>query len=408
MSSPAIAVQGLSKSYRIYGSWYDRFLEQLPWSQGPRHRPVHALQDVSFEVPQGSCVGLIGGNGAGKSTLLKILTGTTFPTKGRYEIRGRVASLLELGAGFHQDFTGRENVYMNAAMLGLSRRETQRKYEQILEFSELREFIDAPLRTYSSGMVCRLGFSVAVTIDPDVLIVDEILAVGDMHFQRKCVDRIWEFKRGGKTMFFCSHSLYDVRQICDNAIWLKGGRVQQFGDSVTVTNEYATYENQLIVQQDAAAAAGTPAFAAGDAHPRIVSAELLDPGTGEVRNVFTPGETVAVRVHVKNGREPVPLVLAVGFTRSEGLLMFVGHTGLDGVPLHFEEGIVTMLVPDLQLLSGEFTVPVWLLDQNGVHRFHERPASQNLIVQNRSKEIGYVRHRREWRVETLVPEGKGS
>ncbi|MHC4515876.1 MAG: ABC transporter ATP-binding protein, partial [Planctomycetota bacterium] len=220
---PAIRVRNLTKTYKIYGTPYGRLLEQMPWSKRRLHRPVHALEGVTFDVAEGQCVGLVGSNGAGKSTLLKILTGTSFPSAGEYTIRGRIASLLELGAGFHMEFTGRENIYINAAMMGIPRREAKRRVEQIVAFSELGEFIDAPLRTYSSGMVCRLGFSVAVATDPDVLILDEILSVGDMHFQRKCVDKIFDYKSRGKTLFFCSHSLYDVRQICSDAIWLKQG-----------------------------------------------------------------------------------------------------------------------------------------------------------------------------------------
>ena len=410
-AEPAIEVRDLYKTYRIYGSPYDRLLEQLPWSKGPRHRPVHALQDISFQVPPGSCVGLIGGNGAGKSTLLKILTGTTFPTAGSYTIRGRVASLLELGAGFHAEFTGRENIYMNAAMMGLSRRETRAKYDEILEFSELHAFIDAPIRTYSSGMVCRLGFSVAVATDPDVLIIDEILAVGDMHFQRKCVDKIWDYKRRGKTLFFCSHSLYDVRQICDTAIWLKGGRVQLLSDAVTVTNDYATYENQLAASADEQQKAVVAQVGGDDAQgeigvddPRILSAQLVDPRSGELRNVFSPHEALAVRVRIRNSNVPVPLTVAVGFTRQEGMLVSAFTTQLDGLPIDFVEGTVTLLLPSVKLLAGEMVVPVWLLDGNGVHRFHQRPAEQNLVIQNRTKDLGIFLQEHEWRIEPAAIE----
>ena len=233
-----IEARGLSKTYRIYGNPYGRLLEKLPWNKGKRfYTPVDALQDVSFEVARGECVGLIGSNGAGKSTLLKVLTGTTFPTAGRYTVRGRVTSLLELGAGFQTTFTGRTNIFMNAAMMGFSRKEAKKKVDEIIEFSELGEFIDAPIRTYSSGMNARLGFSVAISADPDMLILDEILAVGDMNFRKKCVDKILDYKKRGKSLFFCSHSLYDVRQICDRAIWLRKGRVQMISDSVAVTNE---------------------------------------------------------------------------------------------------------------------------------------------------------------------------
>jgi len=398
MFEPAIEVRNLSKSYQLYGSPFARLLERMPWNKHPRHVAVHALRDVTFDVPTGTCVGLIGGNGAGKSTLLKILTGTTFPTVGGYRIRGRVASLLELGAGFHQEFSGRENIYMNAAMMGFSRREMRAKFQEILDFSELHDFIDAPIRTYSSGMICRLGFSVAVATDPDVLIIDEILAVGDMHFQKKCVDRIWDYKNRGKTMFFCSHSLYDVRQICDRAIWLKNGSIARIGDAVSVTNDYATYENQLGAKQDFALEEKPPQ---SDDQPRILGVDLLDARTGEPRNVFCPGDSVAVRVHIRNGVRPEPLSVAIGATRKEGMLLFAYSTQLDGITIDFAEGYVVLELPDLRLLAGELVVPVWLLDARGVHRFHEMPASKNLVVENRTKDLGIMLHEHRWRLEDV-------
>ncbi|MCA8972764.1 MAG: ABC transporter ATP-binding protein, partial [Planctomycetes bacterium] len=299
MDNPAIEVWNLSKTYRLYGNPWHRVLESLPGAKRQRHKAVHALKDVNFHVPSGTCVGLVGGNGAGKSTLLKILTGTTFPTGGGFRIRGRIASLLELGAGFNRDFTGKENIFMNAALMGFSRREAMKKYDEILDFSELGEFIHAPIRTYSSGMVCRLGFSVAVATDPDVLIIDEILAVGDMHFRRKCVDRIMSYRERGKTMFFCSHSLYDVRQICDRAVWMKNGEVKMFDDSVIVTNEYATYENTLTAEAEKKTPwddEDAPKPMHSDDHARVVKAELVDPVTRKPRNVFSPRDDIAVRV----------------------------------------------------------------------------------------------------------------
>jgi energy-coupling factor transporter ATP-binding protein EcfA2 len=285
-------------------------------------------------------------------------------------------------------------------MMGFSRREMRAKFQEILDFSELHDFIDAPIRTYSSGMVCRLGFSVAVATDPDVLIIDEILAVGDMHFQRKCVERIWDYKNRGKTMFFCSHSLYDVRQICDNAIWLKDGSVARMGDAVTVTNDYATYENQLDAKQDFKMEEKPPER---DDQPRILAVELLDAKTGQPRNVFEPGDAVAVRVHVKNAPVPEPLTLAVGATRKEGLLMFAHSTQFDGITLDFQEGVVVLELPDLRLLAGELVVPVWLLDARGVHRFHEMPANKNLVIENhRTKDLGVVLHEHVWHVEQAV------
>ncbi len=405
-----IRVKNLDKSYRVYRKPMDRLRERLPWNREKTlHKEVHALQDINVDVMPGQCIGLVGGNGAGKSTLLKILTGTTFPTRGSYEITGRVAALLELGAGFSQNFSGRANIFLNAALLGRSQEEMKAKYQEILDFSELHNFIDQQIRTYSSGMVARLGFSVAIATDPDILIVDEIFAVGDMHFRKKCVDKIMAFRERGKTMFFCSHSLYDVRQLCDKVIWMRNGRIEMFDDAVTVTNEYSTYENQIMAEQEEARRALAIAEASavdrerGKDYARVVSAELVDVDTGEPRSKFAPGDPVGVRVHIRSGRHYEPMALAIGFTRTDGTLCFAPTTEMDGVPLEFHEGVVTMILPKVALLSGEFVVPIWLLDARGVHRFHETTCTENLIVQNRTKELGLFYAPREWKVEILEP-----
>jgi ABC-type polysaccharide/polyol phosphate transport system ATPase subunit len=399
---PVIEARNLCKTYRIYGNPYHRLIERLPWNKRPLHKAVHALEDVTFDVKRGECMGLIGTNGAGKSTLLKVLSGTTFPTSGSYEVHGRVTSLLELGAGFHMSFTGRENIFMNAAMMGFSRKEAQKKFQEIVDFSELGDFINAPVRTYSSGMAARLGFSVAVATEPDLLIIDEILAVGDMNFRRKCVDKIWAYKKQGKSMFFCSHSLYDVRQICERTIWMRHGRMEMLADSVTVTNEYATYENKLAEGGDPLPFQDTPKADPGGAdHPHIVEAVLLDAVTGKPRNAFAPGDHVAVRVHVKNGRQRERLSLAIGAMRKDGTLCFAHATHFNDITFDFEEGHVTLVLDKLCLLSGEFTVPIWLFDEMGTHRFQERPAKENLIVQNRTKDLGLFLQDHRWIVEPL-------
>lgn len=395
---PVIEARNLSKTYRLYANPYGRLLEKLPWNKSKRYyREVPALQDVSFDVAPGECVGLIGSNGAGKSTLLKVLTGTTFPTAGRYTVRGRVTSLLELGAGFQQSFTGRTNIYMNAAMMGFSRKEAKKKVDEIIEFSELGDFIDAPIRTYSSGMNARLGFSVAVSADPDMLILDEILAVGDMNFRRKCVDKILDYKKRGKSLFFCSHSLYDVRQICDRAVWLRKGRVQMVSDSITVTNEYATHENKIAEGSDEMPFQDLQ-DAEGSSHPRIMGAQLLDAKTREPRTTFSPGDDAILRVHVRNmPREK--LTMAVGAMRTDGTLCFAHTTQFSDLVFDFEEGYVNLHLDKLCLLSGEFTLPIWLFDEQGVHRFHERPANDTLIVQNRTKDLGLFLQAHRWEIE---------
>lgn len=401
---PVIEAKHLCKSYRLYANPYHRLREKLPWNRGKQfYHDVHALKDVSFHVAHGECVGLVGSNGAGKSTLLKVLSGTTFPTSGSYTVNGRVTSLLELGAGFQPTFSGRENIFMNAALMGFSRKEAQRKYHEIVEFAELEDFIDAPVRTYSSGMQARLGFSVAVATDPDLLIIDEILSVGDMNFRKKCVDKIWKYKNDGKSMFFCSHSLYDVRQICERAIWMDHGKAQLIADSVTVTNEYASYETKAASNAgDPPPFADAPKVEADPAdQPHIVEGVILDAKTMQPRHVFAPGEDVAIRVHLRNGRKHQRLHLAIGARRNDGTECFTHATQFDDQPIDFAEGHVTLFLDTVRLLSGKFTVVLYLFDQDGIHRYEERPATEQLIVQNRTKDLGLFLQDHRWRIEPL-------
>jgi lipopolysaccharide transport system ATP-binding protein len=214
-------------------------LEERFRRRSSKHETFYALKDVSFQVGHGESMAIVGGNGAGKSTLLSLVTGLCLPTEGRIQVRGRVAALLELGSGFHYDLTGAENVVLNASLLGLSRKETEACFDKIVEFSGVGDFIHEPLRTYSSGMTMRLAFSVAVHVDPDILIIDEVLGVGDQAFQSKCFERIAQFKRAGKTLLFVSHSAQLVRQFCDRTLWLDNGQAVLVGSPDEVLNAYA-------------------------------------------------------------------------------------------------------------------------------------------------------------------------
>lgn len=200
--------------------------------------PFYALKDVNFSIADGECVGVIGANGAGKSTMLSLVTGLVPPTKGAVNVKGRIAALLDLGAGFHQDLTGRENVILNASLLGFKRSQAYDLYDSIVAFSEMAEFMEEPLRTYSNGMRLRLGFSVAVNVDPDILIIDEVLAVGDQQFQNKCTEKIFEIKERGKTILCVSHSGPTVQQLCDRALWLDHGQLVMDGDANEVVQAY--------------------------------------------------------------------------------------------------------------------------------------------------------------------------
>ncbi len=244
----AIEVQGLSKKYRLgeyhaaYGSLRETLVHATKRLTGQEHnRPrseVWALRDVSFEVPEGQVLGVIGRNGAGKSTLLKILTRIATPTSGRAEIRGRVGSLLEVGTGFNQELTGRENIYLNGAILGMKRREIESRFDDIVEFSGVETFIDTPVKRYSSGMYVRLAFAVAAHLEPEILFVDEVLSVGDAEFQRRCLGRMEELANTGRTVVFVSHALPSVAQLCDRAIWIDGGKLVGDGDAPDMIAKY--------------------------------------------------------------------------------------------------------------------------------------------------------------------------
>jgi lipopolysaccharide transport system ATP-binding protein len=239
----AIATEGLSKRYRIgeldapYGTLRDSITGALR-RRGKHREEIWALEDVAFDVREGEVVGVIGRNGAGKSTLLKLLTRITSPTTGRVEIRGRVGSLLEVGTGFHPELTGRENVFLNGAVLGMKRREIQRKFDDIVEFSGVERFLDTPVKRYSSGMYVRLAFSVAAHLEPEILLVDEVLAVGDAEFQRRCLGRMEDFGESGRTVLFVSHNMQTIAQLCDRALLFDGGRLVRDGESSEVVSHY--------------------------------------------------------------------------------------------------------------------------------------------------------------------------
>ena len=234
----AIKVSHVSKHFNVYYDKANTLKERLIFFNRNKKEVRNVLKDISLEIKKGETVALIGVNGSGKSTLLKLLTKIIYPNSGNIKVNGKLTSLLELGAGFHPDFSGRENIYFNASIFGLTKAEIDKRLDQIIEFSELREFIDNPIRTYSSGMYMRLAFAVAINVDADILLIDEVLAVGDQHFQEKCLKKMKELKEQGKTMVFVSHSMDSVRFLCDRSIWLNQGVIRADGETDEVIKEY--------------------------------------------------------------------------------------------------------------------------------------------------------------------------
>jgi len=392
-AAPVLEARGLGKRYRLFRSPFARVREVLTLGALRGHDERWALRDVDLTVPRGAAVGVCGANGAGKSTLLKILSGTTAPSEGRHRARGRVASLLELGTGFHLDFTGRENVLLHGMLAGHSRREVERAAGAIFEFAELGEALDAPVRTYSTGMGMRLGFAAALGFDPDVLILDEVFAVGDLYFQKKCVDRLLRFQESGRTILFCSHSLYDLRQLCERALWLDRGRVRLEGDSTLVTGRYAAWqEEELERERLGEAEALRPDW------PRIEGVELVDAKGTPVERVHT-GDDLELLVRWRNPDPAAhPIQLGVTFVRQDRTLCAAAGTHLDGLTVEGSEGTAVLHLPRFSLLSGTFEVRVYLFDGDGVFRYQEVALDRELAVDAGTVEVGLVRLEHRWEV----------
>ena len=349
----ALRVFQVSKCYRLYDRPVDRLLEFLV--RKPRYRPFWALKDISFEVMAGETVGIIGDNGAGKSTLLKILAGTLSPTTGEVERKGRVAALLELGAGFHPEFTGRQNIYLNAALLGLEEKEIKAREEEIIAFAELEDFIDQPVKTYSSGMYVRLAFAIAVQVDPDILIVDEALSVGDQRFQKKSIDRILAFRDQGKTILFCSHSMYHVTHLCQRAFWLEQGRIKLAGEAKQVVQAYEDWSRERLKNKSPAAKASKESLS----QPY----QLRIHGARERRiKLFEPLEVEFSYLGPPEARE---FSLGFAWIRNDEVTVFATSSHYQGLLFPGPSGEARLIFPSLPLLSGSYRLVVILADETG-------------------------------------------
>ncbi len=356
MSSPyAIEVRGLTKSFRrrvIRGGVTTLKTQVVGLITGKRRERfewwiAEVLKGVDLLVPAGATVGIIGRNGSGKSTLLKILTGIYSPTTGTTLVRGRLSALLELGAGFHPEFSGRENVLINGVILGLSRSQIRERLDEIVDFAELRDVIDEPVRTYSSGMYMRLAFSVATLVDPEVLIIDEILSVGDEHFMRKSKAKMEEFKARGKTILLVTHDLSTVERWCDSAAWLEGGRIAAQGDPREVVARY----RQFVAEEEAKAAPPAPQLLTPDA-PRVTALRLLD-GAGQSRAVFGPEDPLVVEVELESRPGLEGSLLRAEIVRQDGLLVHGSTTALEAAPVR---GLARLRVERLSLGDGEYSL----------------------------------------------------
>ncbi|HEY4120446.1 MAG TPA: polysaccharide ABC transporter ATP-binding protein [Byssovorax sp.] len=357
----AIRVEGLSKRYQIggrerYVALRDRVMSIFSRRRDDPSGVFWALRDVSFDVPEGEVLGLIGRNGAGKSTLLKVLARITWPTSGRAQVYGRVGSLLEVGAGFHPELTGRENVMLNGAILGMGRAEILRKFDQIVEFSEVDKFLDTPLKRYSSGMRVRLAFAVAAHLEPEILFVDEVLAVGDLRFQRKCLGRMGEVARGGRTILFVSHQLNQVRRLCTRVAWLDGGGVKMIGATNEVVSAYEASMTELPHASEGK-------VLAPHAKAAFTGWELVGQAEGQPHVLHTMGD-VGVRFHLRVAKQLRVRRHGIALYDLENRLLW--GAAVDGFVLEAGAHEFTYSMPSLPLRPGNYMWKVSLLDDTGL------------------------------------------
>ncbi|HEX5474901.1 MAG TPA: ABC transporter ATP-binding protein [Vicinamibacterales bacterium] len=436
---PAIDVSHASKLYRRF-SHRRQFAtlksallsRSLVRDLEPEER-FTALDDVTVVVPPGRTLGVIGRNGSGKSTLLKLVAGITKPTSGSVKVKGRISALIELGAGFHPEISGRENVFINGIMLGLTKREIARRFDEIVDFAELREFIDAPVKTYSSGMYMRLGFAVAINVDPDVLLVDEVLAVGDEGFTHKCLDKFAEFRRRGKTILLVTHSLGLVEQFCDDALWLDAGRVQGHGEPKRIVGAYRmavadSEETQIaagdararesaakaVVSPDEPASAVLPdnpvetgsapsdMFRAAEGRWGSREIEITDVAlvgeAGAPAHVFQSGDPVDIRIRLHAALPADDFVFGIGIFNAEGVCVYGTNTTLDELmPARIAgDAEAVFSIPSLDLVEGTYKLDVAIHKVDGYPYDYHR-LLYTFRVKSTTKDVGIYRPAHAWR-----------
>ena len=437
-----IEVKDVTKSFKIYTDKGKMLKERILFRNRNRFEMRNVLKGISFEVKRGESIGLIGSNGCGKSTTLKLLSKIIYPNSGSIQIAGRVSSLIELGAGFHPDMSGRENIFINAAIFGLSRKETEKRLNSIIEFSELEEFIDNPVRTYSSGMYMRLAFSVAISVDADILLIDEILAVGDTNFQAKCFNKLREIKASGVTIIMVSHDSNMIERFCDRAIWLNEGKIVEQGKTTQVVDAYMSHMGEVRLeelqkeerrQQEAAESeketdedvttaeeetlqetnqtekADTDVkdetesidFSAnrfGLKYIQITKAAIINE-KGNETTVLKNGEDITIHIFYKINKKLEEYIFGIGFYDLEGKCLMGNNTSIDRVPVKLttDEGCVKCHVKKLPLLEGRYGLNVAVVDGAGTPMDFYRQYCEFTVLSS-DKSTGIFSVEREWEI----------
>ena len=432
----AIEVRDITKKFKVFYDKGSELKERLLFRNRNRYENRWVLNGISFDVKKGEAVGLVGHNGCGKSTTLKLLTKIIYPDEGTIEMRGRVSSLIELGAGFHADMSGKENIYTNASIFGLTRREIEERLDDIIAFSELEDFIDNPVRTYSSGMYMRLAFSVAINVDADILLIDEILAVGDANFQAKCFNKLREIKTSGTTIVIVSHSLGQIEQICERSLWIHDGIVQADGVPRDVHPRYLNYmgekrqeiaekerERQAVKsQQEPEEHTGEKAKEEtgekaeeeanedktqgpkerkrwGNGSARIKRVDLWNQ-KGEAQNVFATGEEMTIVIDYQLKKKVEDAVLGIALFRSDGIHCYGTNTRIDQIPEFSltKSGRIKVKLEHLNLLPGEYLVDIAIESDIGVPVDYYKEAAK-IEVYSMLQDVGIVRIEHSWEID---------
>lgn len=404
--SPAISLRNVTKQYRVRHE-KGRTLKELFLRQRIYTETINAMDQVSFDVRRGTTLGIIGSNGSGKSTTLKLIAGTSRPTSGTVEVNGRVSALLELGAGFHPDFTGRENVYLDGAIMGLSKQVIDERFDEIVAFSEIGNFIDAPAKTYSSGMYMRLAFAVAVNVDPDIVLIDEVFAVGDVSFQRKCLERIDKFKSEGKTILFVSHSTDAVRNLCDEAIWIEKGKLQVHGSTDKVIDHYLWAVNEREEQRLSDDGDEVDMNRWGTRRGEIVQVGIFGPDR-QKKYTYKTGEPMWVKLSYKIKEKVERPVFGIGIHRGDGILCFATNTSDKGEPPRYlsGEGELWFEIDALNLLPGDYQLSASFhnLKKTETYDYHDRKYRFK-VLSGPDVEIGMFHFDHRWPDWKVAPGG---
>ncbi len=408
-----VRVSNVSKMYKIYDNPKDRFKEAMSFGgKKEYHKAYYALNNISFEVGKGEIVGIIGRNGSGKSTILKILAGVLNQTSGEIEIKGKVAALLELGAGFNMEYTGMQNIYLNASMMRVSSEEIKKKIPEILAFADIGDYINQPVKTYSSGMFVRLAFAVAINVDPDILIVDEALAVGDARFQMKCMDKFAEFVARGKTILFVTHDVNSVKRFCNRAIWLNQGELLMDGNTDEVTDRYVDFLiSDLPIEEYLAQFGGDnrqqeekrveEIDISGVDMVQIHELHMYNAAGREIDEI-QHGEKIVLKVSYLVGDETItnPL-LGVAIRRIDNEYICGLNTKLDNMSIPWNRGYneVTLTYPCFNLIGGEYYFDVGIFDQSGIVNLDYSTKIKSFFVKMDYIAEGIVVLHHEWSVK---------